>query len=230
MDYLTRQADLITESARQAKISIIGCGGIGSHLALSLARMGYHNLTLYDDDVVSIHNVSSQGFNMNDVGKKKVAVVRDNIVSAVRKVIRTRQVRINRHNASTLDGSIIVILAVDSMVARKEIVEGMKWNANNAMIINPAMGAEYLTVDVYNNNHRENLAEFNKAWFSDDDAVQEQCTAKATIYTTLLSAGFISKIVKDYTNGLPYVRNMAYDIKNNSPILMFESTGKNLLE
>ena len=58
------------------------------------------------------------------------------------------------------------------------------------------MGAEFCVIDCYSGDNWEFA--FTRAWFSDDKAVQDTCTAKATIYTTLLIGGFLSKIIKDY--------------------------------
>jgi len=227
MEYLTRQADLITKSARQTRITIIGAGGIGSHTAIALTRMGYHNLTLIDNDVVSLSNVSSQGFDMCDVGKSKVEAVKQKTLRAVRVPIKVSNLRVNEN--SYIESTDIVILAVDSMQSRKVIHKLYSESTGYGNLINPAMGGEYATMNIYKNNRDDNK-EFEKAWFTDEQGVQESCTAKATIYTTLLISGFICKAVKDITMGLPYVRNMAYDIKNNAPTLMFSSTGDNLLE
>ena len=71
-----------------------------------------------------------------------------------------------------------------------------------------------------------NFDDFEKSWFSDDDAVQEKCTAKATIYTTLLAAGFIAKAVKDIaTDSDNLVLGMEFDIATNSPTYIKRKNG-----
>jgi molybdopterin/thiamine biosynthesis adenylyltransferase len=60
-----------------AHVAIIGCGGLGGHIAENLARIGVGKMTLYDLDVFEEHNLNRQNFSNYDViGKEKVYVVK----------------------------------------------------------------------------------------------------------------------------------------------------------
>ena len=56
-------------------VVMIGCGGIGSHVASSLVRKGIGKLTLCDDDVVELKNNTRQLFGRDDVGKWKAVAL-----------------------------------------------------------------------------------------------------------------------------------------------------------
>ena len=75
--HLTRQLSLIPTEVLDKRITIVGCGAIGSFLALSLAKMGATNLCLYDFDEVSIVNMSNQFFRYSDIGKNKALALRE---------------------------------------------------------------------------------------------------------------------------------------------------------
>lgn len=61
---------------QQAKILIIGCGGLGNPLAIYLATSGVGNITLVDFDKVSVSNLHRQVFyKLKDVGKYKAKVL-----------------------------------------------------------------------------------------------------------------------------------------------------------
>lgn len=61
-----------------ARIALVGCGGIGSNLALALAGTGFKNLTLIDGDTISGRNIPlSAPFTKRDIGRAKVEVLRD---------------------------------------------------------------------------------------------------------------------------------------------------------
>ncbi len=64
MDYFKRQIELWGEqkqhSLKQKKIAIIGCGGLGSSLALSLGSSGIGEIDLVDFDKVAFHNIHRQ--------------------------------------------------------------------------------------------------------------------------------------------------------------------------
>lgn len=65
-------------------ILLVGCGGTGSHIAQSLARLAYHversslpplAITLADGDTVELRNVGRQLFTQADVGRNKAQVL-----------------------------------------------------------------------------------------------------------------------------------------------------------
>jgi molybdopterin/thiamine biosynthesis adenylyltransferase len=59
-------------------VAIIGCGGLGGHVAEILTRIGVGNLTLFDFDIFEEHNLNRQNFsNYNCLNKEKVLVVKE---------------------------------------------------------------------------------------------------------------------------------------------------------
>ncbi len=59
-------------------VAIIGCGGLGGHIAEALTRMGIGRLSLFDFDIFEEHNLNRQNFsNYNTLGKEKVLVVKE---------------------------------------------------------------------------------------------------------------------------------------------------------
>ncbi|WP_456391738.1 HesA/MoeB/ThiF family protein [Nitratifractor sp.] len=76
--YFRRQIELwgleAQESLREKRIVIIGCGGLGSSLALALGCSGIGEIDLVDFDEVSLHNIHRQiVFTLEDEGKNKAA-------------------------------------------------------------------------------------------------------------------------------------------------------------
>lgn len=69
------------ERLARAHVLVLGLGGIGHHIALSLAAAGVGALTLVDDDVVEESNLHRQIlFAAKDVGRKKVSAARDGLL------------------------------------------------------------------------------------------------------------------------------------------------------
>jgi molybdopterin/thiamine biosynthesis adenylyltransferase len=61
-------------------IAIIGCGGLGGHIAEILTRIGIGELSLYDFDIFEEHNLNRQNFsNLQSLGKEKVIVVKQEL-------------------------------------------------------------------------------------------------------------------------------------------------------
>ena len=62
------------------KILIIGAGGLGCPIIDNLTRSGVKNITIADDDKVSLSNLHRQTmYNTNDIGKFKVDVIKNKI-------------------------------------------------------------------------------------------------------------------------------------------------------
>ena len=55
----------------RAAVGIAGLGGLGSHIAVSLARLGVGRLVLVDFDVVDVTNLNRQHYTMKDIGIPK---------------------------------------------------------------------------------------------------------------------------------------------------------------
>jgi molybdopterin/thiamine biosynthesis adenylyltransferase len=73
-DLNTTQAKVVgfdLAAIQAAHVVLIGAGGIGSHVAVALARKGVGRMTLIDDDVVELKNLTRQHFGRRDVGKYK---------------------------------------------------------------------------------------------------------------------------------------------------------------
>lgn len=80
----SRQMSIVTkaeqEKFKNAKITVIGCGGIGGEVIEMLARMGVGELVLVDEDAFDLSNLNRQtlatvddiGFDKSSVACKKV--------------------------------------------------------------------------------------------------------------------------------------------------------------
>lgn len=67
----------VLNKLRKFKVGIFGAGGGGSLIALQLANLGIKNIHLVDPDIITISNLNRQFmFNINDIGKYKVSVVK----------------------------------------------------------------------------------------------------------------------------------------------------------
>lgn len=64
------------EALRNAKVLIVGAGGLGQPCAQSLVAAGVGHISIVDDDQISLSNLPRQFlFDENDVGKNKVEVL-----------------------------------------------------------------------------------------------------------------------------------------------------------
>jgi molybdopterin-synthase adenylyltransferase len=218
-DHLTRQMDLIPMESLLTPVHIIGAGAIGSHAALSLAKMGMSDITVWDFDDVSIENMNSQGYRFKDIGQPKVTALLNIIHDYTNVIITTVPRAFEEKDAVNLKG--IVVVAVDSMKARSMIYEAIKatgWAVK--YIIDPRMSAEFYLQYTINPFRDDDKKTYDKTLYTDEQAVSERCTAKSTIYTATLAAGMVVKTVKDIiTKADSYPRVVQWNIAATSSSL-----------
>lgn len=66
-----RHTKEVQDKLLQGKVAIAGLGGLGSNIAVALARAGVGTLHLIDFDVVDISNLNRQQYRIRDIGRKK---------------------------------------------------------------------------------------------------------------------------------------------------------------
>lgn len=63
----------------RATVAVCGLGGLGSHIAISLARSGVGHLILLDFDAVDITNLNRQQYKLSQIGQPKAEALADNL-------------------------------------------------------------------------------------------------------------------------------------------------------
>ncbi len=108
----------------EARIAIVGLGGLGSNVALGLVSLGIGHITLIDDDHISASNLSRQVlYQEADIQTPKVIAAVSHLKSRNAEVHYTsHQQRLTSRNASTLlSHQDIVIDGTDTIAGRMAI-------------------------------------------------------------------------------------------------------------
>lgn len=109
-------------------VHIIGCGAIGSWVAMQLVRQGITSFELWDFDVVDEHNLTNQHYPKAHVGKPKVASLQAQMKSV------NPSLSITIHNEPYQEQPLAgyVFLCVDSIDLRRTIAT---FHQDNKLII-----------------------------------------------------------------------------------------------
>jgi sulfur carrier protein ThiS adenylyltransferase len=98
----SRHGPGVHAKVKRAHIGIAGCGGLGSAVAVALARTGIGALTLVDFDVVEPSNLNRQQFFTDQIGQPKVEALAENLKRMNPYVrIETRHERLSRDTIAT---------------------------------------------------------------------------------------------------------------------------------
>ena len=76
---MARHTPGIHQKIKSAVVGIAGLGGLGSTLAIALARIGIGTLILVDFDVVEPSNLNRQQYFVHQIGMPKVEALQENI-------------------------------------------------------------------------------------------------------------------------------------------------------
>ena len=106
------------QKLQQAKVAIVGCGGLGSIASVYLAGSGVGTIHLIDYDTIDASNLHRQVFyTIKDIGKPKASVLSEHIVKITpfTKVITTNQAIEKNNIDSILNAYEIVLDCTDNL-------------------------------------------------------------------------------------------------------------------
>ena len=98
-----RHGEELQQKFSSATVAICGLGGLGSNIAISLARAGIGKLILIDFDKVDITNLHRQQYKASQIGMNKTDALSENLKEiAPYTGIESHTVRITEDNAAEL--------------------------------------------------------------------------------------------------------------------------------
>jgi len=74
-----RHGTMLQKKISSTTVAVCGLGGLGSNIAIALARVGIGALILIDFDKVDITNLHRQQYKANQIGMNKTEALRDNL-------------------------------------------------------------------------------------------------------------------------------------------------------
>lgn len=106
------------------RVAVAGLGGLGSHVALALARSGVGHLKLVDFDVVEPSNLGRQAYGQKHLGRRKTEALAD-IVRAINPEadLCLLDLKLDSRNIpEALSGYPIIVEALDRPESKAELV------------------------------------------------------------------------------------------------------------
>ena len=182
----SRQADIVPREWLLATIpTVIGVGAIGRQVAIQLTAIGVKEMTIWDDDIVDLSNVATQGYFYGDIGRPKVDVMAEYLRYINPDItIHARKERFILDSEPTLE----IFVCIDSISGRKIIWEASK--DSYVFYVDGRMAAESLRV-LTNEIDSGSEEHYESTLFDSGEAYVGACTAKSTIYCANIAAGMM---------------------------------------
>lgn len=134
------------EKLSNAKVLIIGLGGVGGYTLEALARSGVRNFTLVDSDRFDETNLNRQLLcTIDTIGKYKTIAAKERLLSIDKGIkIVTKEIFISSENINSIFQTKydLVVDAIDSLDSKCSLI---KYCVNNGIKVVSSMGAGFRT-------------------------------------------------------------------------------------
>jgi len=181
------------------RVALVGVGTIGSHLALTLARMQVP-FTMYDHDTIEAHNLATQAYTRRDIGAYKVDAIK-RACEAIGAEEGAVEAVAERYSAGAGD---LIVSCVDSIDARREIAGLLIAGEYAGTVIDGRVGAEQVEVYRY-----ASAGEWLAGLPAQADT--DPCGARFTAYTANICAGIMANAIKRELLGQAHPARILYD-------------------
>lgn len=120
---IARHTPGIYDKLKNAKVGVAGLGGLGSSVAIALARMGVGVLILVDYDVIEPSNLNRQQFTVDQIGMPKTEAIKT-ILAKINPFVQVQTFReiLNRDNVPSLFKSADVLVECFDRAEEKKML------------------------------------------------------------------------------------------------------------
>lgn len=164
-------------------LTIIGCGAVGSNLALIAAKMGFHNFSLWDADIVEPHNLPNQAYDVEHIGMKKVAALE----AVLKRFNPSVSVKTHDRHFTSADKDEVVgpmVIATDTMSSRRDFYDAFYLNAQIDHVYEIRLGFDYGELNVVDTADPQECDSWLRSLRDDSEVPDGPCNLR--ICTTLV--------------------------------------------
>lgn len=145
-----RHTEKVHNQIKNGRVAVAGLGGLGSHIAVELARAGVGHLHLIDFDVVEPSNLNRQMYKMSQLGQKKTEALQKEIYEINPYLdVHIDTIRVTKENVGHLFAEEdIVCEAFDNAEAKAMLVNYLLENRKDVKIVAASGMAGYESSNV----------------------------------------------------------------------------------
>lgn len=138
---VVRHGKAVYDKIINSKVAIAGLGGLGSNVAISLARAGVGEIFIVDFDCVDISNLNRQQYFIEDIGKPKTDALEQKI-RAVNPIVKInkKQIMITENNAMEVFGAYPIVCECLDKAENKAMLINTLLSKNNSIKVVAASG------------------------------------------------------------------------------------------
>ncbi|MCX7990901.1 MAG: sulfur carrier protein ThiS adenylyltransferase ThiF [Proteobacteria bacterium] len=166
---IARHTPKIYEKLKKGVVGIAGVGGLGSNVAISLARVGVGKLIIADFDVVEPSNLNRQQYFIDQLGKEKVFALKENIsrINPFTEVVAHNILLTKDNIPQIFAGATVIVEAFDRADMKAMIINTVFENMEGVFVVSASGLAGY------GPNNDIKTRKFSKRLFIVGDLVSE---------------------------------------------------------
>lgn len=166
------------------RINIIGVGAIGSNMAEQLARLGFSNIHLFDFDSVEPHNITNQIYTTEDMYTLKTEAMAKKMKQI------NPEIKVTCHNEGWKEDTELqgfVILALDNIETRAEIVKEIRFNELVPFVLDMRIGLQQSQMYAADRSKLKRLLSNMQFKHSEVSVPVSACGTQMTVLPTIQS-------------------------------------------
>lgn len=163
---VSRHTPGVHEKVKEATVGIAGLGGLGSNIAISLARLGIGKLILVDYDVVEPSNLNRQQYFIRHIGMSKTEALKE-IIQEINPYVDIETIDIYLDKENIMDcfkDAQIVVEAFDNPKCKAEITNTILTESKDKFLVAASGVAGY-----FSNNTIQTKKITNRFYLVGDD-------------------------------------------------------------
>ena len=143
---IERHTAKVHNKLKNASVAIAGLGGLGSNIAVSLARSGVGHLFLVDFDRVDITNINRQQYFVDQVGMYKTEALKSTIEKINPYInIEIKTICVNEKNVLSLFGEYNIVCEAFDRAQNKAMLVNTLLENTNSYVVSASGMAGYLS-------------------------------------------------------------------------------------
>lgn len=188
---VSRHTRGVFEKLKKSTVGIAGLGGLGSNIAISLARVGVGKLILVDFDLVEPSNLNRQQYYISHIGLKKVEAIKDVIKNINPYVdLELYDQYIDKYNALDIFKDCdVVVEAFDNPICKAELTNSILINTDKFIVAGSGMAG-------YHSSNSIKTRKINSRFYLCGDEVNEAKEGNGLMAPrVIIAAGHMSNMV-----------------------------------
>jgi sulfur carrier protein ThiS adenylyltransferase len=196
--------------------SVVGCGAIGSFVAVGLAKMGVKDQTIFDMDKVEIENLPVQLHSKSGIGREKTEMTAEMIRESCPEDVDVAT-KGEWHATDSLKTD-IVVAAVDSLPVRKAIWESVKYDDSVKILVDARIGGTAMKLFAVNPIDQDDIKKYDASFPTGDmEGSELPCTERGVIDVSLFASAMMIRSIRRWVVGKKKETYRIVDLASDFP-------------